>query len=302
MRGAPLVAAALLCGCGMAQPVRLSRPRDIPEVPRSFVEELFARRRAPGLTVKVYSVASLKVRGEFVSSLKSPEASLKLAVPVFLIKHPEQGRILVDTGVSPHQAAPPFEMGQGQDIVSQLAADGISAQSVRWVIQSHLHKDRAGMIDEFPQATVIVDQREWTLPGGSPRQGISTAGLESRIKLRQVNLSTAPAFGAFDHALDLFGDGALFLVDLSGHSPGNLGVWLNLDSGPALIAGGASTVIDNHEELALPDPSLMWNAELYVRRLYQLREIKQAAPRLLIVPANDLSPLRVSPRPDIALR
>jgi glyoxylase-like metal-dependent hydrolase (beta-lactamase superfamily II) len=188
--------------------------------------------------------------------------------------------------------------------VSQLAAAGVSAEQINWVVISHLHPDHAGMIDSFPKATVIVDQREWDAQKAKHAKKKNSAEFdpadyEGKLNLQLVDLSSAPAYGAFDHGLDLFKDGTMFLIDLSGHTPGSIGLWVSLDDSPVLLAGDASWILDNHQDLALPIKTSIGNVDSYWRRLYQMRAMQEELPRLVIFPGHDLLPLRLQPRPAV---
>lgn len=260
-------------------------------------------RRAAGFALRVYNTGSAVVRGAALSDMKSHSAKVKVDVPAFLLKHPKHGHILFDTGLDPaadKNAAKyclahflsPFAARPGEDVLSRLAAEKMAASEIKWVVISHMHPDHAGLIHAFPEATVLVDEREHRAQN-APR--------EIAHKLRLVDLSSAPAFGAFDHAQDLFEDGSVFLVDLAGHTPGTMGLWANLGDGPVLLAGDASWVLDNHQDLAMPAKSQLHDAAQYRRRLHAMRAMQEEVPQLVIFPGHDLTPLRLQPRADITL-
>lgn len=297
------------------------RPRDIPRIGDSFSEQLIVGRQVSGLSMEVFETGTVQTRGAAVSSIKSWRSKVTLDVPAFVIHHPAQGLVVFDTGLNRGFAEDPvkmmgrfdhflvpFEQKPGQDLPSQMRAAGEDPARVRWVVISHMHIDHAGSIDAFPNATVVVDKREWEAlekkqaEKKDPHEP-DPAALEKELgaRLRLVDLSTQPAFGAFDHGLDLFGDGTLELVDLSGHTAGNMGLWANLDGGPVLLTGDAAWVLDNYEDLALPLKSHIYDLNAYWRRLYELRDMQEAVPRLVIFPGHDLTPLKLHPRDDVSL-
>lgn len=322
-----LVVAALALPAACAEPVltvpkaknAAARPADIPDVPGDFGEQLLARRNVAHLKLEVFNTGSVETRGAVVSSIKSWRSKVTLDVPAFVLHHSARGLVVFDTGLSPEFSKDPgkamgrfnhflvpFEQRPGQDLLSQMRAAGEDPAQVRWVILSHLHIDHAGNIDAFPNATVVVDKREWeTLKAKQARDKdphqLDPAALEARVKLRLVDLSTRPAFGAFDHGLDLFGDGSLFLIDMAGHTAGSMGLWANLDGGPVLLAGDAAWVLDNFEDLALPIKRAISEPSQYWRRLYEMRDMVAALPQLVIFPGHDLTPLKLHPRDDIEL-
>lgn len=273
---------------------------------------------APGLSLTAFNTGSVRTFGRAVSSRRGWLSRATLDVPAFLIRHPRQGLILFDTGLHPDIATRPgkkmgrlnhllvpFAQSPGQDLVSQLRIAGAAPEDVRWVVVSHLHLDHAGLVDAFPRATVVVDAREWGAQAERSARGKAfpnpdTRELAPRLKLRLVELSSAPAFGPFEHAEDLFGDGSLRLLDLSGHTPGSLGAWVELPGGPVLLAGDASFVVDNHALGALPIRADIHDVALYKSRLALLREAQELFPSLLILPGHDLSPLKNLGREDVA--
>ena len=185
-----------------------------------------------------------------------------------------------------------------------MKAGGVDPAEIKWVIISHLHFDHAGLIDAFPRAMVLVDKREWLsqkekLARKPDSREVSPAALEGHINLRLVDLSLVPAFGAFEHAADLFNDGTIYLLDLAGHTPGNMGAWINMDEGPVLLTGDASWVIDNYRDLALPIRSNIFDLAQYTRRLYMIHGMARAISGLVVFPGHDLSALKSISRQDV---
>jgi glyoxylase-like metal-dependent hydrolase (beta-lactamase superfamily II) len=317
VRKAALTALLLLPGCAGTEP----RPKieDIPRVSAVFEQQLVARRKADGVSVRIYNAGSVTAPGGAVSDLKSWAARTRLDIPVFLIKHPIKGYALFDAGLHPDMETMPakkmgrlayfflpFKAGAGQNIVAQLAADGIKPEEIKHLIISHLHMDHVGMIDAFPKATVHIDRREWEeqtrLAQARPAPYLfDPLAMEAKLRLRLVDLSTLPAYASFDHAEDFFKDGTVYLLDLSGHTAGNMGLWINLDSGPIVLTGDASWILDNHQDLALPLTQHIFDLKSYWRRLYQLQEAQKALQSLVIFPGHDLTPLKLQPRPDVTL-
>lgn len=312
-----LLALALLAGCAGAPEKRPSFD-DIPKVSAVFEQQLVAMRKVDGVSVRVYNTGSVTAPGGAVSELKSWAARTRLDIPAFLVKHPK-GHVLFDTGLHPDMETMPkkkmgrlayfflpFKAERGQNIKAQLEADGVRPEEIAHVVISHLHMDHVGMIDAFPKAVVHVDRREWEaqkqLVARKPAPYLfDPLGSEANLRLRLVDLSSAPVFGPFDHGEDLYKDGSLLLLDLSGHTAGNLGLWVNADSGPLVLTGDASWILDNHQDLALPLKGHIHDLRSYWRRLYQLQEAQKALQRLVIFPGHDLMPLKLQPRPDVTL-
>ena len=318
MKNRVLFALAALCGCA-GTPSKPPVLKDIRAVPPVFSQEILAHRKTDGLSVKIYNTASVMAYGRAVSELKSWTSKFRLDVPVFLIRHPKAGLILFDTGMHPDMETMPakkmgrlnhffvpFKSKPGQTIAAQLKADGTDPASVKWVVISHYHLDHAGSIESFPGATILVDKREWETQRAKQaakfdERELDPASLEKKLKVSLIDFSASEPYGAFDHGFDLFHDGTVILLDLAGHTAGNMGAWVNLDSGPALFAGDATWIMDNHRDLALPVKGHIYDLNQYWRRLYMLRAMQEAVPQLVIFPGHDLTPLKLQPRPDITL-
>jgi hypothetical protein len=279
----------------------------------TFGAGLIAHRRVDGVKLEIFVVGEGRVRGNLVSDLKSPEARLKPPVLAFLIRHPKEGAILFGSGLPEDlgvgakmvkgAALAPFNVPPGRDIVSQLEKRGIKAEDVKWVVLPDLAPEWAGRAGSFPNATVVLSSRAWS----DPRRRALEADLpdprafipEERLKL--IDLSESKPYGPFEHGKDLFSDGTVVLLDLEGGASGGMGLWVNLDSGPALLTGPAAFVYDNVFDDALPDRKFVVDVSSFAWNARAMKLAEEAVPRLLIVPAHDLSTLKLSPRPDVLL-
>ena len=137
---------------------------------------------------------------------------VEVPVPFFLLRHP-QGDVIVDGGNPLAVARDPrahwgsladifvVHMSEEQHCAAQLRRLGVDPESVTHVVQTHLHIDHTGALGHFPNATVVVHERE----------------------------------------LDLFGDGTIRLIESPGHSAGHMSVLLSLEqTGPMLLTADAS--------------------------------------------------------------
>ncbi len=293
-------------------------PRPVLRAARSasstFGAMLIARRKVDGLRVEILVVGEGKVRGNLLSELKSPESRLTPPLTAVLIRHPKEGAVLFGAGLPEDlgglgarrlrgSALSPFKVGPGRDLVSRLEAQGVKPEEVKAVILPDLAPEWAGRAGAFPNAAVILSSQAWTNPKRrslerdmpDPRAFIP----EERLKLQ--DLSKAAPYGTFDHGIDLFKDGTVILIDLDGGAAGGLGAWINLDSGPLLLTGPGAFVYDNIFDAALPDKNFVVDLSSFAWNARAMRLASEAAPRLVILPAHDLSTLKLSPRPDISL-
>ncbi|MFH2008319.1 MAG: MBL fold metallo-hydrolase [bacterium] len=225
-----------------------------------------------------------------------------------LLRHPEQGAVLFDTGYSQrfHAATrrlpyrlyrwlTPVAIRPEETAAAQLAARGIAAEDVRWVVVSHFDPDHIGGLRDFPRAQVVCAGDAWRSVAG--REGLGAlrarllpghlpADLASRLHL--IERLDGPAVGPFDASHDLFGDGSVRLVALPGHAPGQLGAWVDGEGAePWLLAADAvwtraalsADGFTAHELLAGDRAAQRQTAAL-------LRRIHRDHPRVILVPAH----------------
>lgn len=280
----------------------------------TFGAGLIAHSKVSGLRVEIFVVGEGKVRGNLLSELKSPELRLTPPVTAVLIRHPKEGAILFGAGLPEDMgglgarrlrgsALAPFKEKSGRDVVFRLAAGGVPPEDVKWVILPDIAPEWAGRPGAFPNAAIAVSSQAWLNPKRralerdmpDPRAFIP----EERLKLQ--DLSQSPPYGTFEHGIDLFKDGTVILIDLDGGAAGGMGAWINLDSGPILLTGPGAFVYDNIFDAALPDKKFVVDLSSFAWNARAMNLASEAAPRLVILPAYDLSTLKLSPRPDITL-
>ena len=221
-----------------------------------------ARRRITDGAVRVFPIHigdTIVTYGQFYGGLDGWEGlngylrtlvdKAQIAVPVYayLIDHPRHGPMLVDTGVNWEQAhdhdgyydmtsrllteRDEYRMSPGQDLRVHLARLGYDVKEITTVFLTHVHDDHAGGLRYLPQATVVMDRRDW-------KHGVL---YPYSFDLVKDNLSfpafDSGAFGTFPASQDYFGDGSLVLLPTPGHSPGHMCVLLRLDTGSVLFMG-----------------------------------------------------------------
>jgi glyoxylase-like metal-dependent hydrolase (beta-lactamase superfamily II) len=78
---------------------------------------------------------------------------------LFYVMKTDHGTILVDTGF--HEAAAAKRFGvRFLPYQNELAAAGVTPESVTLIILTHAHFDHAGGIDLYPRANIVVNERE----------------------------------------------------------------------------------------------------------------------------------------------
>lgn len=216
-----------------------------------------------------------------------------------LVRHPK-GTFLFDTGfgadVDEHVKMIPALMrrlttyDKETSAAAQLKANGIDPSEIRMAIISHSHWDHVSGLEDFPQAEAWLSREEIEdIPKLPARELIRQ--MSSKIKMHSLDL-TGPAYENFDRSLDLYGDSSIVLVPLPGHTPGSIGMFVNLRSGKRFFFIGDLTWALEGVELPAERPwisrKLVDRDEEEVRRLIvKVHQLMKRYPELVVVPAHD---------------
>ncbi|MEH6490879.1 MBL fold metallo-hydrolase [Halopseudomonas sp.] len=227
----------------------------------------------------------------------------KLVHPALLVDHP-QGRFLFDTGLGreiDHAFAANSWLNrkllayeQLDPALDQLERAGYQAGDIDFILPSHLHWDHLGGLPDFPDTPVKV------LPSGlqearehGQRPAFLPEHLQGTREWQRLQLSDTPYMG-FARSLDLFDDQRLVVVELSGHTAGQVGLFVNLDSGRRLFfIGDTSWTLRGVAQNRSRPLFVQWIAHVDSDReanahvLQQIHQLHQQQPDLLIVPAHD---------------
>jgi glyoxylase-like metal-dependent hydrolase (beta-lactamase superfamily II) len=237
-------------------------------------------------------------------------ADQRIRVPIvaFLLEHPSAGLVLVDTGFHGSIAEGPaserarnlgpvgrvmsrdVRMRPEQTVVEQLRSLGMDPADVGLLVMTHLHFDHASALCDFPGTKVLVSGEEWAAATarGSVLRGYSKAQLDPRPSYMTVDFAgDGAAYGPFERAVDVFGDGSLTLVSTPGHSVGHLSVIARLGDREALLAGDAVYTLGTLREGERP-----WRSEdsrAFETSLAALRAWDLEHPDALVVPGHDMA-------------
>lgn len=164
--------------------------------------------------------------GNILADFNTEQLRLVLPVSAYLIEHPGQGLILIDTGFEMAHLSEEMKAGicmsPLQRIRCQLARLGYRAEDVRHVLLSHLHFDHAGQTADFPHAVFHMRKSEWSAAIPPSRGDYLPADYAQLAQARFDYLSE-------DEDVDLFGDGSIVCLDTKGHSPGHTSFLISLE-------------------------------------------------------------------------
>jgi glyoxylase-like metal-dependent hydrolase (beta-lactamase superfamily II) len=150
--------------------------------------------------------------------------------------------VLVDTGCSP-SAAVSWQLCDYAEPVSLLAELGIGPDDVTDVILTHLHYDHAGDVRSYPNAMFHISQREtdlWTSNFATHKQSLAVSRPEDIAEVVTLGIEGRLSFTADLKEITP----GVSIVNLPGHSPGQIGVAVETAKGPLLIASDAAHYLD----------------------------------------------------------
>lgn len=160
-------------------------------------------------------------------------------------------------------------MTEEEGCYNTIKSMGVDPDSVKFVLQSHLHLDHTGAIGRFANAIHVVNRKEyeyaytadWFAKGGFIRNDFDRANLDWNI----ININ--------DHDVyDVMGDNRILMIPTPGHSPGHCSFIVNLpQTGYIMLTADAAYTTDHWEDKALP--GFLTSAQDAARSVSKLRAI-----------------------------
>lgn len=231
-----------------------------------------------------------------------------------IVEHPQQGIILFDTGVHTqfhdatrqfpyriHSILTPFDLKQEKNAGNQLLKTGIHPRDVKAIIISHGHADHIPGIIDFPDAKIIINKVEldfmcWDYTKHNSVKLFRNAYLKSlynhcRNEIMPIDFTIrGKRHSMFNTAVDLWDDGTMYLVELPGHTKGQMGLFMsNVESMDLFFVGDAAYLQDNIR-YNIPTAKLFQivyaSPKNFIKTLNMLHELQKAHPDLLMIPSH----------------
>lgn len=194
-------------------------------------------------------------------NLKSPaavQAGLQdrdesIQVYAYLLKHPQRGNYIVDTGVSRKLVDDPGKEGLNWMIQKAMHIEKLRIHKstdrilqdmggkLSGVIFTHLHIDHiAGMPDIPNDVPLYVGATESTATHLKNMfvRGATGQLLKNKQPLQEWHFQPDPQ-NQFEGIVDVFEDGSVFAISVPGHSPGSTAFLIRTTHGPVLLTGDA---------------------------------------------------------------
>lgn len=186
------------------------------------------------------------VCGQFHSpgaGLGMPGERVQVPVPFYVVEHPG-GVTLFDCGLhaAVGDADDPYRQAlQSQELDITFGPDDtvsrhlerldIDPTRVRYVVLSHLHFDHSGGLHQIPNATLVVQRREW--------EAGFDADMAARYFLPKRFFNLGHKVELIDGEHDLFGDGSIVCVPSYGHTPGHQSLRVRSAQGDHILVSDA---------------------------------------------------------------
>ena len=237
--------------------------------------------------------------------------SIGMTAGSILVRHPA-GDLLIDAGNSSHFAQDvsiyPFwlrlklrslagQLTPEVPLLEMLRRAGEDPAKLRWAILSHVHLDHAGGLMDLPRLPVLMTREEILFANNSAAQ---VKGYVLAAYTKALPNPAAPTlqfdqkpYEIFDESADLYQDGSVVVVPLRGHTPGSVGIFVNLSPTRRFFYVGDSVDDERGFQERVTKTLLLRDsdndpvlANQIVSKLSQLHEI---VPALAIIPAHGRS-------------
>lgn len=172
----------------------------------------------------------------------------ELAVSCYLIKDGD-AYMLWDTGLpvgargAANDPSKPMSPTLRKTIVEQLAEIGVKPEQIGLIGISHHHFDHVGQAVDFPKAKLIIGAGDLAAARSDPSIGTPIAPwLAEGAKVEGVQGDK-----------DIFGDGSVTMINLTGHTAGHHGLLVRLPkTGAVLLSGDVAHFRENLESDGVP--------------------------------------------------
>ncbi len=194
-----------------------------------------------------------------VLNLKNPQAvqaGLKdrdepIQVYAHVLRHPQYGNFLVDTGVAQSLVDDPAHAGVGWLVRKFMHLEKLQIRKsteailqdlggkVDGVLLTHLHLDHITGMPAIPATVPLyADERELVVTGwkNMATQGTTDRLLAGKQPLQGWHFQPDPQH-RFAGVIDVFGDGSVFAISVPGHTPGSVAYLVRSTQGPVLLTG-----------------------------------------------------------------
>ncbi|MFP2907491.1 MBL fold metallo-hydrolase [Pyxidicoccus sp. 3LFB2] len=297
---------ATLCGVGLLVGGVKLLTAELPPAP-SHARAVPDLKALPEVEVCWLELSRSDVWGQLGTAGLTRTGAWRNTASGLLVRHP-QGDVLIDAGYSPNvheevKKSPPLTRFFSESALrglrdrSTLAAAfqqvGASPEGLKWFIPSHAHLDHLGGMVELRQVPVLLPAEEKALiESWRTRKEVFPEHAQA-VEGRMTAMAFLPRpYENFDESFDVFGDGALVVARIPGHTPGSIATFVNLSPERRLVHVGDTVNLVESVERRLPKSTLLQfftdtDARAAREQVARLSQLHEQAPGLHFLPAHD---------------
>lgn len=223
----------------------------------------------------------------------------KVSHNAILILHPK-GNLLIDTGIGNNVkeqfAAMPFFLKPLFDYTKLKSAQEIldaNHISIKNILLTHMHWDHASGLKDFKDVAIYSTKPELVFAktiDAKPPAYIHSQ-YDGITNFNPVQFRDG-AYEVFKESFDFYKDGTVVLVPLSGHSPGSIGVFVNLTATERYFFTGDITWTKagfetNAHKFIVSSLLVDYNRDLIGKEINRISDLLKLKPEIKVMPAHD---------------
>ena len=247
---------------------------------------VLAVRYGHRVTTRAESYLNFHLYGE-------PDADLDIDYYFWVIREPDGGVILVDTGFAP-EAGDRRRREHHTTPAEALPSLGMRPDDVTTIVITHGHWDHTGNIRQFPRAQLVLTEAEydfWTSPIAARTHFAAHSEPDEIAQLKRARAEDRLTLFSGQHALTPGVD----LIEVGGHTPGQLIASVATDGGTVILASDA---VHFYEETERDRPFAIVADLPAMYRAYDTLTQLAAQPATHVVAGHDpLVQARFTPHP-----
>lgn len=236
------------------------------------------------MTARLYAMTCGWLGGRLKDMIEGGEGAVRLPIPAYLIEHPK-GRALFDSGIHP-DCALNVAARLGEKMARMFDFSGFTVRDtvrerleaidrdparIDFIVNSHLHFDHAGGNALVPNATLVVQRREW--------QAAQDPEIAANVGIYRADVDHGHPVRLVDGEHDLFGDGSVVCIPTYGHTPGHQSLKVRTDRGAFVLTGDACYFCRTLRERKLP--RFVHDRDAMLASLDRLEALERSGARLM---------------------
>jgi hypothetical protein len=293
--------------------IACEKPLRLPYIPPELHNWPTPYKGVAGLRLHVFNTGKIEFPAKVLYHDGSVLKKQALDILVFAIEHPRHGVILFGTGLNRAMVSDSAgylkgwlailgqpTMAEGQEITAQLPKAKLPPEKVRHVILPDLRFDHTGEVESFPTAQMIVSAAEHFTAMGPDADRFSLSEEYDQVRTWQfANFTDAPPLGTFQAHRDLFEDGSILLLDVTGATTGGLAVLVRLSTGPVLLCGNLAWTKEQYMYARFP--GVLVDRKAWWEKAWRLKKFKELVPELVVLPDHEWATVEAAKTKDIIL-